>query len=74
MKTLLASGTLPVSVYEDEYEGTSYQFLELQVSSKTVERVKLKSPSSYELLVMKLDTQNTVQNSNQAVKPNTKSE
>ncbi|MDR7810557.1 hypothetical protein [Lacrimispora sp.] len=74
MKKLIASGNIPISVYEDEYEGNSYQFIELQVSSRTIERVKLKSPSSYELLAMMLGTQKTVQNSNQTVKLNTKSE
>ncbi|MDR2600411.1 MAG: hypothetical protein LBC73_09060 [Oscillospiraceae bacterium] len=54
MKKVIASGTIPVTICEDDFEGVSYQFLEIAVTAKTTERVKLKSPSSYELLAMRL--------------------
>ena len=62
MKKVLATGTLPVSIIEDEYEGTVYKRLALAVSDKTTEEVRLKSDSSYELLAMKLNSQNTSAN------------
>jgi len=52
MKKVIVSGTIPISICEDEYEGNVYQFVEIQVTAKTTEKIKLKSPSSYELLAM----------------------
>jgi len=54
MKKVIVSGNIPISICEDEYEGTLYQFVEIQVTAKTTEKIKLKSPSSYELLAMRL--------------------
>lgn len=52
MKRVVSSGYIFADIVEDEYEGNKYKRLELKISDKTTESIKLKAPSSYELLEM----------------------
>lgn len=52
MRKVISAGYIVANIVEDEYEGNKYNALEIKISDKTTERVKLKAPSSYELLEM----------------------
>jgi len=57
MKKVISTGYVLASIIEDEFEGSKYNRLEIKVSNKTTESVKLKAPSSYELLEMVFNQQ-----------------
>ena len=52
MKKVVSSGYVFADIIEDEYEGNKYKRLELKISDRTTESIKLKAPASYELLEM----------------------
>lgn len=52
MKKVISQGYILVDIIEDEYEGNTYNALEVKITDRTTERVKLKAPASYELLAM----------------------
>lgn len=57
MKKVISTGYILVDIIEDEFEGNKYNALEVKISKKTTERVKLKAPSSYELLEIAFEQQ-----------------
>ncbi len=52
MKKVLGTGYAVIDIIEDEFEGNVYKALEIKVTDNTIERVKMRAPSSYELLQM----------------------
>lgn len=52
MKKIIRSGYVLADIVEDEYEGHKYKRLDLKISDRTTESIKLKAPASYELLEM----------------------